>query len=666
MKRNHILALLSILCFFSNSRLYSQVQPQFIAALGSGNVPPQTIGRYTPWHSDGAGTMRTGVGSIDQLAYKDKKNPMSTELYLKFGSFKLTYKIWSMLGEPVFDFLFRWDGLIGIGNVFFEEAKQWGLSSENQEEISKMSELRNFDKDLQERLKNISPLSVRFRISISNKSFHIDAREVEIKELRYIDSRGFSKRGLQAQNENKDTVFLGLSETVFSIDLPNSEGKWQTHSVPGSPNWDQLPSYFKTVLKNRENPADLFINDIQIVDIRWPQYELKSIIREQYLRILTKQNETHISSSDFWDKTPSKGNLPPPQIPESQRGKDIRDTQLVAEERKAQGRYAELYSSTGSLVRAEETGLNVLKLHLAKVLGGSVVVMKDASGKEIGRQNITPGSATATINIPQKLDRIELFKDWEYIGSLKYAYKENMPGVGSIRGEILVQGGTFRMGNDHSYSGEKPAHSVTVSGFWMMKTEVTQRDYISLIGVNPSAFKGDDLPVAEVSWFDAVAYANKLSERDGLRLAYRINGTNVEWDRSADGWRLPTEAEWEYAARGGALSRGFTYAGGNDLGSVGWYSDNSRGRQPVGKKVPNELGLYDMSGNVMEWCWDWREWYTGVAQTDPSGAASGTDRIVRGGGVGTGEWGLTVTYRHNDAPGDRHSFIGFRLVRSLR
>jgi formylglycine-generating enzyme required for sulfatase activity len=308
-----------------------------------------------------------------------------------------------------------------------------------------------------------------------------------------------------------------------------------------------------------------------------------------------------------------------------------------------------------------------LKLHLAKVLSGSVVVMKDASGKEIGRQNITPGADTVTINILQKLDRIELFKDWEYIGSLKYAYKENMPGVGSIRGEIFVQGGTFRMGSDfYQHRDEGPVHEVTVSDFWMMKTEVTQRDYIALIGANPSYFKGDDLPVEKVSWLDAADYANKLSAKDGLRPAYRISGTNVEWDWSANGWRLPTEAEWEYAARGGRYSRGYTLAGGNSSQVVAWLDFNSGGTtKPVSTKAANELGLYDLSGNVAEWCWDWYGSYSGASQTNPTGAVTGTIRANRGGYYNSDINYSKPAKRNWWYPGYRGNDTGFRLVRSL-
>jgi len=224
------------------------------------------------------------------------------------------------------------------------------------------------------------------------------------------------------------------------------------------------------------------------------------------------------------------------------------------------------------------------------------------------------------------------------------------------------------MGSTSGNDDEKPVHSVTVSDLWMMKTEVTQKDYAALMGTNPSNFKGDTLPVEQVSWYDAAAYANKLSHLDGLTPAYRISGTKVEWDRSANGWRLPTEAEWENASRGGASSRGYAYAGSNDIDAVAWYTKttNNKGTKPVGTKAANELGLYDMSGNVWEWCWDWYGDYGSGARTDPAGASSGTVRVFRGGGWYFFASSARTASRHGDIPGFRYGFLGFRLVRPLR
>ena len=217
---------------------------------------------------------------------------------------------------------------------------------------------------------------------------------------------------------------------------------------------------------------------------------------------------------------------------------------------------------------------------------------------------------------------------------------------------VPVEGGTFTMGctneqGDDCWDDEKPAHSVTLSGFYMGKYEVTQAQWKAVMGSNPSRFKGDNLPVENVSWDDVQAFIRKLNQLTGKR------------------YRLPTEAEWEYAARGGNQSRGYKYAGGNDISSVAWYDGNSGERtHPVGKKRPNELGLYDMSGNVWEWCSDWydEDYYGNSPQNNPQGPASGSFRVGRGGSWGHIAIGCRSAYRDDDALDYRSDALGFRLV----
>jgi formylglycine-generating enzyme required for sulfatase activity len=239
--------------------------------------------------------------------------------------------------------------------------------------------------------------------------------------------------------------------------------------------------------------------------------------------------------------------------------------------------------------------------------------------------------------------------------------------------------GTFRMGGSGEYD-EKPIHQVTLSkAFYMSDHEVTQKEWVEMMGNNPSLFKGDDLPVERVSWYDAIEYCNKRSVKEGLTPAYTIDKTRkdgdnksdyddvkwvVTWNKSANGYRLPTEAEWEFAARGGVQSKGWEFAGGTDAGVVAWFDGNSGNKtHPVKTKKANEARLYDMSGNVWEWCWDWREDYKGDSQTDPTGASSGTYRVHRG-----GSWGYDAAYvrsanRLGSTPSYRYYDLGFRLVR---
>jgi len=231
---------------------------------------------------------------------------------------------------------------------------------------------------------------------------------------------------------------------------------------------------------------------------------------------------------------------------------------------------------------------------------------------------------------------------------------------------VYINGGTFTMGSPANERGrsnnEGPQHQVIVSSFYMEKYPVTQEEYQDTMGTNPSSFKGPELPVEQVSWFDAVQYCNKRSLTEGLTPAYTVNGTNVSWDHSANGYRLPTEAEWEYACRAGTQT---PYYSGTSVNDAGWHSGNSGAKtHPVGEKEPNSWGLYDMHGNVLEWCWDWLGNYSADTQTDPQGAASGTNRVYRGGSWYFNALQTRSAFRFGNYPSLRIYFVGFRIVRS--
>ena len=226
--------------------------------------------------------------------------------------------------------------------------------------------------------------------------------------------------------------------------------------------------------------------------------------------------------------------------------------------------------------------------------------------------------------------------------------------LGDIKFRMMqVAGGTFRMGctrpgaAKHSYEADKPVHTVTVDSFYMGQTEVTQRLWLAVMGTNPSQWKSNDsLPVEQVSYNDVQIFIARLSQLTGYR------------------FRLPTEAEWEFAARGGNRSRGCIYPGSDGtLGSVAWYGINSNNHtHPVGRLQPNELGLYDMAGNVWEWCSDWYSDYTAEPQDNPRGPKHGENRILRGGCINSPSWGCAVSDRSWYLPDHGYGFHGFRLV----
>jgi formylglycine-generating enzyme required for sulfatase activity len=227
-----------------------------------------------------------------------------------------------------------------------------------------------------------------------------------------------------------------------------------------------------------------------------------------------------------------------------------------------------------------------------------------------------------------------------------------------------VAGGTFQMGTPSGWSSnERPVHTVSVDSFYIGTYEITQNIYEDVMETNPSNWKGGQLPVEKVSWYDAVAFANALSRRDGLQEVYTIDGTDVSVDWSKVGYRLPTEAEWEYAARGGNQSQGYTYAGSDTAENVAWYDGNSIDRtHEVGGKAVNELGLYDMSGNVWEWIWDWFGSYSDTEQTNPTGSPSGSERVLRGGCWDNDVSSVRTAHRDPNLPSFQDNNIGVRLV----
>ena len=233
----------------------------------------------------------------------------------------------------------------------------------------------------------------------------------------------------------------------------------------------------------------------------------------------------------------------------------------------------------------------------------------------------------------------------------KASYSNGTLTVNGIKYNMVwVDGGTFRMGatseqGSDANDRERPVHSVTLSGYYIGKTEVTQALWKAVMGSNPSEFKGDNRPVESVSWDDCQAFIRKLNA---------LTGQN---------FRLPTEAEWEFACRGGNNSRGYKYSGSNYIDNVAWHDGNFGDKtHPVATKSPNELGIYDMSGNVWEWCADWYGDYSSGRQTNPKGPYDGSDRVRRGGSWGFYAGCCRSSDRDYCPPTYRFYYLGLRLA----
>lgn len=289
-------------------------------------------------------------------------------------------------------------------------------------------------------------------------------------------------------------------------------------------------------------------------------------------------------------------------------------------------------------------------------------------------------STTTTINAKG-------FKDgWTPSATATALYTITVP-----TGFVYVPGGTFTMGDTRGVgeSYELPTHSVTLNSFFIGQYEVTQAEYAAIIGSNPvyDHGVGDNYPVYYVSWYDVLKYCNLRSIAEGLTPVYSISGStnpsnwgevptyyNTTWDAAVcnwnvNGYRLPTEAEWEYAARGATNTPDYLYSGSDAIDAVAWYDDHNffSGAKPVGTKAPNRIGTYDMSGNLYEWCWDWfsSTYYSSSPASNPTGPANGSWRLFRGGDYCVEACYCRVAWRSQYYPYFTDYLVGFRLCRSI-
>ena len=277
---------------------------------------------------------------------------------------------------------------------------------------------------------------------------------------------------------------------------------------------------------------------------------------------------------------------------------------------------------------------------ISKILIGEHKVEVRAEGKDPIEQTITIREATMS-SVSGELKK----ETPKFQNELVFNVKGVQFTMKRVEGGTFTMGATSEQGSD-AYSDEKPTHSVILDSYYIGETEVTQALWQAVMGSNPSSFKGSDLPVESVSWNDCQEFIRKLNQLTGQTFS------------------LPTEAQWEFAARGGNLSKGYKYSGSNYIDNVAWYTNNSNSQtHSVAQKQPNELGLYDMSGNVWEWCSDWSgSYYFSSSQRNPIGASSGSYRVRRGGSWSRNAQTCRVSDRSGSNPDDRRYYLGLRLA----
>ncbi len=367
--------------------------------------------------------------------------------------------------------------------------------------------------------------------------------------------------------------------------------------------------------------------------------------------------------------------------------------EILSTQATVQSSYAEIKIKTDNLISMEFEGdgnvLTKVKFEGGSEIKGTIkddfIVFRLLSGSELG---VSPGKIKSIVFLKEKVVETseEKESDQEDLPLSASSQASDKPSTSvptkTQENMVLVEKGSFTMGDTwgDGDSDEKPTHKVTFTyDFYIGKYEVTFEEYDAFWEATGRGNPGDQgwgretRPVINVSWNDAIAYCNWLSEKEKLPKAYDSNGNLLDKDGRVTtditkvvGYRLPTEAEWEYAAMGGNKSEGYKYSGSDNVSDVAWYDSNSGGKtQEVDKKAPNELGIYDMSGNVYEWCSDCYGSYSSSAQTNPYNSTAVSSRVSRG-----GSWNYIATYarvanRSNFSPTYTFNYLGFRICRTV-
>lgn len=317
-----------------------------------------------------------------------------------------------------------------------------------------------------------------------------------------------------------------------------------------------------------------------------------------------------------------------------------------------------LLSQTISNVRVTQNDIGIYKVYY-DLTGNTaqtyqLVVTATKDGK-----TITPGAISGTINTTGYIScGKDLLLLWDPVldGYPTAGWKLNLSASYVLVPMIYVEGGSYHNGT----------FNIELDSFYIGQFEITQQQWREVTTKNPSKFKGGMLPVESVNWYDCLEFCNMLSRKEGLTPCYSGSGENITCDWSANGYRLPTEAEWEFAARGGNPSKGYSYSGSNEADKVAWFMSNSNYQtHTVASKQPNELGIYDMSGNVSEWCWDRYEANSTYPEKNPHGPESGRLHIIRGGAWFHNEMVCRITYRDYYPPVMFFDSVGFRVLRRV-
>jgi formylglycine-generating enzyme required for sulfatase activity len=308
------------------------------------------------------------------------------------------------------------------------------------------------------------------------------------------------------------------------------------------------------------------------------------------------------------------------------------------------------YAQKVSNIRAEQRGQEIVVLYSLETNSPCEVslLLSQDNGVTWGSplKNVS-GDVGKNVSAGEKQITWKVLEEQEHLLGDNIKFKVIASGTETFEPEmIFVEGGTFQMGNNLGDSDEKPIHSVTLKNYYIGKYEITRAQWVAIMGYKPNFGRVcDNCPVDAVSWNDIHKYVLKLNSITGK------------------GYRLPTEAEWEYAARGGRQDKGNSYMSSSGLSSLAWFNENSSGiTHEVGSRLANELGIYDMLGNVSEWCSDWYGNYKNIEVSNPKGPVKGTYRVLRGGSWSDSERNCRETDRYWMNSDDRYVFCGFRLV----